>query len=195
MADDGARHEPHAVLVSMLFARDTDRVELFLHYLHSSVTGIWNIVPVTAKARDVAHDIVLRRIRPLLDSLAMLTVLQRRLEASAACEAATGMRPRGLKVYVDPVVLHDANTVYTGMVGAMFGGGCWFRGTSECERCGHNEWSMTSTPPRVVRRRLVRDHYQLPVSFCWTCLAQKPASMLELACGWPTPAMPAFVAA
>lgn len=195
MAHDAHDDEPHTVVLSFLITRDTGRVEVSFHYLHSAVTGIWNMVPVTAKARDAAHGVVLRRIRPFLDSLAVLRVLQRRLEASAARETAAGMRPRGLKAYVDPVVLHDVNTVYMGTVGAYFGGGCWFRGTAPCDRCGNNEWSMTSTPPRVVRRSLVRNVYQLPVSFCWTCLAQKPASMLELACGWPCPDMPLFTSA
>lgn len=185
---------PHHVVVS--FVVDEDGVRLVLHFLHSSVTDLLRLLPVTDESRRVVHRAVLRRARPLMEALNGVREIQKSYERSAAREARQMGCVRGLRAYVDPVVLHDINTIYLGLAGAMFGGGCWFRASSPCDECGNNEWSLTSTPPVVTGsspKRLRRQAYEVPVGFCWTCLAQRPISVLEVACGWQCLGVPSFL--
>lgn len=160
-----------------------DRVEADFDYLHPDAAGVLHALLVTAEARCAVDQVVMLGVRPLLSTLCALRKAQMRFEARTAREAAMlGGRPRALRKHLDPILFHDVNTLYMGIVAGMFGGTCWFRDARACERCGTNGWSLTCSPPRVTARgRLVRDQLDHTVSFCWECLARRRHGKLTTA--------------
>lgn len=172
------------VVVTLVFHRGS--VHVFLDYLHRDAMALAGCLPVAVETRDIVHRVVMRRLRPLLSSLCMLRVLQRRYEAQCAAERrAMGGFARSLRRCIDPVLLHDANTLYVGLMSSYFGNqeAAWFV-SRPCSRCGSEARGLTCTPPffSSASHRLVRPCLDSLVSFCWTCLEQQPASP---PLGWP----------
>lgn len=145
-----------------------DGVRLDLHYVHPELAEL-AVLPSDAQA--VCHADWMRRIRPMLNLLSPLRDAQRQHEARVRAGAV--QHTRVLSKWLHPVVLHDACTLYLGVSLTQFGGpGSWFR-YRPCA-CGADAWGLSCTPPRWCGRRgrLVRDHLDELVAFCWTCLAR-----------------------
>ena len=125
--------------------------------------------------QEVLHRIIMSNVRGMLCTLAYVDMLQRRLERHArAIRRATGCAPHCRRL-VDPLVLHDVNTLFLGCVRAVTTGTptAWVE-LGECERCGQDAWGATCTPPRFTRDEgLARDACDHLVFFCWTCLARR----------------------
>jgi len=152
-------------------------VDVSFHSLHPDVTAVVDVLLVTPAACRAVHGVMLAGTRNMLGTLHGVRLAQRAYEAGRAREMAAMGVPRSHKACIDPVALHDANTLYAGLVGGMVGGTCWFRDSKACERCGENSWSLTCTPPRLSKDgRLTRDELDRTVAFCWTCLARRGAA-------------------
>ena len=169
------------ILLTCLVVKDTDRVEVFFHYLHPDVKALaWCLPGASDAVRDTLDRIFVRRLRPLLHTLCVLRVLQRRFETASRREAAMlgGGRARSLKKVVDATVLHDASTLY---MGVRNGDKCWVEAREPCARCGTNAWGVSCTPPRLTPRgTLVRDELDEMQCFCWSCMSRRaPADMWD----------------
>lgn len=169
------------VLLS-ISAAEGDRIEVKFHYLHSDVRSLVGCLPCPAGARGALHEAIVRRVRPLLESLDLARAAQRRYELDECGEPGAAGR-------LAPVLLHDACTLYAGCAADAFGGGGgWFSLGRPCGRCGANWWGLTCTPPR--HGSLDRDPLDRAVGFCWACTARREIGVYEAACGWRCPGLP-----
>ena len=167
------------------------RIEVNFHYLHSDVRSLVGCLPCPAAAREAFHAAILRRVRPLLESLDLARAAQRLYERESSRDQRTLGHRRVHAKCLAPVLLHDACTLYAGAAANLFGGGCWFVAAAPCSRCGANWWGLTCTPPRIGRRGgLVRDRLDRALGFCWTCLARREVGLYEVARGWDCLGMP-----
>lgn len=147
-----------------------------IQYLHP---GVLDLVTYEDDIKKIVHRTIMRRVRPMLHTLAVIATVQRDMERQRRVQThAMGGRGASLKQIVDPVLLHDACTLYMGCASGFYGyygfgnhQGSWFT-ASKCA-CGHNSWGMTCTPPRITKQgALVRDTFDRMVAFCWICLAR-----------------------
>lgn len=161
------------VLVSLVILKADDRVMVTLHVVHPDVPRLLlgRGGTLLAPLRSV-HRSILAQLRPLLHSLDVLRLVQVELERRN--EAVTRAHGIALKRVLSPVVLHDACTLYAGLMAGMMAPwtpeSAWFKRGRACAGCGHDDWGFTCTPPRLQRRRLVRDALAECAPFCWTCL-------------------------
>lgn len=153
---------------------DGDSVRLHLHFLHHDVirAAIWVPIPF-----PLLHAAVMAETRMMLNPLTVLQGHQRAFEAhQARAVLATGRAP-SLSRCVDPAVMHDACSLYTGCLTGLATGEpkAWFDDGEACGACGARAaWGMSCTPPRWTRDgRLARDHFDELVTFCWRCLARR----------------------
>lgn len=162
------------VCVSCLCLKDTDRVQVAFHYLHPAITALVRCLPCTPDASDLIHACTLWRMRQLLHALDILRILQRRLEAQRARDVRRMGFSRCHRKVFHPLVLHDACTLYAGcLAAAFFGEPAASALTDPCE-CGAVAWAATCTPPVITRGgRLMRDHVDECVAFCWACTRRR----------------------
>lgn len=170
---------------------DEPRIEVNFHYLHSDVRSLAACLPCPAAARGAFHAAIMRRVRPMLESLDLAREAQRRYEFEAERDQRALGHRRAHSRCLAPVLLHDLCTLYVGCAADIFGGGggCWFAAAAPCA-CGANWWGLTCTPPRVGRRRLTRDLLDHAVGFCWACTARREVGLWEVSRGWACPGLP-----
>jgi hypothetical protein len=173
-------------LVNLLVKDDDVRVKV--HFLHPDILDLVAVMPCFDAA--VVRRVLLRRLRPLLHCVDLLTELQRMYEAQLRRDAAHAGVARTTRALFDPLVMHDACTLFAGLVGAAWGGrgqGSWFALPEPCS-CGANEWGLSSTPPEIVRSRglprLTRHSLDHLACFCWTCTRQRPADLAAVLVSW-----------
>lgn len=163
------------VCVTLLVLRG-DVCKVDFQYLHP---GVIDLLTYEHDIKKIVHRTIMRRVRPMLHTLAIVSTVQRDMERqNRAQKSAMGSRGINLKLVVDPVIFHDACTLYMGCASGFYGyygfgnhRGSWFA-ASKCA-CGHNSWGMSCTPPRITKNgSLVRDCYDDMVAFCWICLAR-----------------------
>lgn len=150
--------------ILVAFVCKGDVVEMDLYYLHPRVT-VSVCGPV---ARGILHAMTLAKVRPLLDALSLVRRVQDVLESTNRRYARMDIRVH--KRMVDPVTLHDACTLYAGILSAYFGKPAAYSALGVTCECGHDEWGYTCTPPRLTKHGLTRDFLDEPVPFCWTCV-------------------------
>lgn len=161
--------------MTLILAKD-DTCTVGFHYLHQ---GVMDLVTYEDDIKKIVHRTIMRRVRPMLHTLAFMGTVQRGMERQRRAQASAMGSATSLKRVVDPTIFHDACTLYMGCASGFygyhgFGGhqGSWFA-ASRCGGCGHNSWGMTCTPPRITKHgTLVRDTYDHLVAFCWICLAR-----------------------
>lgn len=160
------------VLVSLVVVGE--RVHLDLHYLQWDALHFFRCGPAT---RGLLHVIAMCKLRPLLHTLSRVRVVQSFLEKDARRQAMMPGHPkRVFKKVVDPVVYHDASTMYMGVLGASMGWGSSRTMRVTCERCGKDDWGYSCTPPVLTKFGLRRDHLDRPEAFCWGCVARSGAA-------------------
>ena len=165
------------VFVSMFVRKTTGDVQVAMHWVPPTACRMLARLPPSARA--LAHGAICCKLRPLLLALDLLRELQRMAEASrdrvarTMCPVAGRAGARQPNKVLDPVVLHDACTLYMGCAGLLLGAGESWMALPEPCACGHNEWSISATPPRVSKGRVVRDALPECVAWCWMCLARR----------------------
>lgn len=152
-------------------------VHLALHYLHPLATT--EAVQCGPATRRLLHFIIMRRIRPMLKALCIAEEWQAIHDrAQRRFMDRTGTRHALTRCPV-PMVLLDACLIYQSELGAVlapFDIKAWHSVGVPCERCGHDEWGYTSTPPRLSKHGLARDFLGDCTAFCWRCLHQDRAA-------------------
>lgn len=146
-----------------------DRVFVHLYYLHDHAISLSLCIPWI-------HQPLLRRVRRLLHVLSLLGGLQAELEAgNLAASRRPGGATRAFKRVLDPILYHDACTLYLASMWDLFGGSssAWFRSGTPCERCGEDAWGVTCTPPALTRHGMRRDACDDMIGFCWACLSRR----------------------
>ncbi len=166
-------------VIAVLVVFREERVALDLYYLPPELPRA--LLAWAPCCRDVLHRVHMLRVRGLLTVLSGLMDVQRQLEAVTARGPA---HPRVLMRYLDPILLHDACTLYTALTAPAVGGKAWTSLKEPCA-CGRNEWGFSCTPPRFSGGRLRRDAYDECIAFCWWCMAHRPrVTLLDVVDGW-----------
>ena len=163
------------VYLSLFVRKGGEAVQAALHVVHPDACVARS--PRTPVVNALIHGMISWRLRPLLHTLDLLREVQRSLEGHRrrlTRLAGGGARPWLLRL-VDPVVLHDACTLYTGCASMAVGAPDWSGVVlPEPCACGRNEWAVSCTPPRFdAAGRLTRDALDACVAWCWTCLARR----------------------
>lgn len=150
------------IFVSFVY---NDTVQIDFHYLHLDVSPIV-CGPTTSL---IVQAYAMKHVRELLNTVSAVRRVQSKLDTIRRQYAAPG-HLRIHKKLVDPVVLHDACTLYAGILGAYFGRPASYTSLGvKCPGCGRDEWGYTVEPPRLTAYGLIREVTDTPVSFCWTC--------------------------
>ena len=160
------------VVVMVVAPDDADRIELHLQYVHLDIVRVATRVPIPFPA---LHAMLLSETRTLLSTLTLMLEQQRDFERiQARGRRDTGLPPTPVAC-LDPILYHDACTIYAGLLCAAATGRArsWFDEDVPCS-CGAAAWAYTCTPPRHDRSgRLVRDCLDTLVGVCWRCLARR----------------------
>jgi hypothetical protein len=185
-------------LLVLVFHRGRRRVCVRLHVVDAWCLRLVGALPVPGHLRQAFHAAVVDRVRPLLHTLSLLRQAQDDYQAREnRFVRACGVR-RHYHAVLDPVLLHDASTLYLGCASSLFGGTCRFRAREPCGKCRHAEtgqwWALSSTPPAVCGSTVRRDTLTEPVAFCLRCLARRQVSLVEVVQGWDCPGLSTAVA-
>lgn len=181
---------PHGyVYLSMFVKRGSEAVQVALHVVHPDACRAQS--SRTPVVNQLIHHAISHRVRPLLHTLDLLREVQRAMEGhrGRVARQAGGARLWPPVKLVDPVVLHDACTLYTGCASVAVGAPDWSGVVlPEPCGCGRNEWAVSCTPPRFdAAQRLTRDALDACVAWCWTCLARRDIDTAGWGAshGWP----------
>lgn len=174
------------------------RVSATIHVVSAACQALTAALPVPPQLRVACHRLVLDSLRPLLRALDLMNQLQTDFQALERRHWARSGSWRHRLAVVDPVLLHDASTLYLECAASLFGGTCRFRLPRSCDKCGEGAWwALSCTPPRLLRYRgtgtpcgLTRDAKDQAVAFCLGCLSRRTAEPLELVLGWDCPGVP-----